>query len=530
MLLERTIAYSLTEGIIQKGLPQEILSPWIFPVASTKINKKGYSAASTISLKLYTLILEAMQEGVTSQTELANWLDTKFSPKNDLDGYSEDNKGDSKGLTQDERQKLKPSIVKFFQDQKDAEPVNEAEYRQMLDRAMDLSLKYEIRQRSSALSGHIYEGEKDICTLVSEFNHNSIQVLSGSRKNAVVPISEKKIELLKMLMSPNNNTTPTPFPTLNNLLGGGFQNEKLYVAVAQPGGGKSTFAAQCADYAALSGIPVIFVAMEMGKFQLFVYSIARHGEINSSKVESPYSEVAGNIEDKLSGTVENYFENIGPRLFTVEGDHKTSPASIEVMISAVKSKLGMDENDPLLVVIDYLQLLSTGNQDLDHGQNETMKISELAVTTKQMARNSKVSVLAISDITKKEQESSWVNKELSMNSPRGSNRIAHAADCVMALYSEPAQSQGGKAETDPWEVYIDKFKSDEDDTPFIRKLSDYREDTKLGGDGASVFSRIEIIKNRGGQGKGNQLTMYHRAYHKFEPVEIEGQDKTERRA
>uniref|UniRef100_UPI0005EB271D DnaB-like helicase C-terminal domain-containing protein n=1 Tax=Desulfonatronovibrio magnus TaxID=698827 RepID=UPI0005EB271D len=175
------------------------------------------------------------------------------------------------------------------------------------------------------------------------------------------------------------------------------------------------------------------------------------------------------------------------------------------------------------------QLLNTGIEAMDMGPNETIKISELAVRIKQLARDMNVAVLAISDVTKEEQKGTFQSKEFTMNALRGSNRIAHAADCIMVLYSEPAHADGGKAEKDAWEVFTHKVKDSEQAMDFVTNLKEFKEENPVGGEGATVYARLELIKNRGGQGKGNQFLLFHRAFHKFEPAEIEGQRKAEGR-
>ena len=49
------------------------------------------------------------------------------------------------------------------------------------------------------------------------------------------------------------------------------------------------------------------------------------------------------------------------------------------------------------------------------------------------------------------------------------------------------------------------------------------------GAGAAVYARLEMLKNRGGQGRGNQLMVYDRAYHRFQAVEVPGQAEAEGR-
>ena len=149
---------------------------------------------------------------------------------------------------------------------------------------------------------------------------------------------------------------------------------------------------------------------------------------------------------------------------------------------------------------------------------------------KQLARDCGVAVLAISDITKDEQQKSFASKEFTLNSLRGSNRIGHAADTVMALYSESSEAEGGKATDDPWDMCVKKVSSSERAQDFVESVKRAKKDYKTGGDGAAVYARLELIKNRAGQGRGSQFLLYHRAYHRFEPVTLPGQAQAEGRA
>jgi replicative DNA helicase len=539
-LLEEPLADLLLGEFIHNGMPKEKISPWIFPGEDYLTYYRDKDGNRTpVTFRSRTIKFKAMTEGVTTPTQLADWLDKDKFSKNPFKEYCEDVGYNI--LKSWEEAKRTPSQIKMLNELKnktvtnfsilkkrpDEDPI---EVQRALARAVELTQKYEISEQIKLYDNELCLCNKDVFTLNAEFTHNAGNILEDSQKNAVVPLTSHAQELIESISGNENKTIPTPFTTLNKLLGGGFKPGKKYTIVTQPGGGKTTFAAQCADFAAESEIPAIFISMEMGRDQLFAYSIARHGNINSAKIETANPEIRKQIEPKLVENIQHYFETTGRYLFCIEGKYDTSPAIIEIAISIVRAHMGLERTDPVLVVIDYLQLLSTGNDILDHGQNETHKISELAVKVKQLARDCNVAVLAISDVTKKEQEGTWSNKELSLNSPRGSNRIAHASDCVLALYSEPAQNQGGKADTDPWDVLITKFKDDNNSREFVERLVEKKETTELGGDGATVFSRLEIIKNRGGQGRGNQIMLYHRAYHKFEPVEIEGHAQAERRA
>lgn len=520
--------------VIQNGLPAEHITPWIFPklVLKTRLIPPDVTLQSSV----YTILYEALLDGHNSPTKIATWLDDKFNEKNFLKTYftvfsSKD--GDYSPTCAWSlpgfQEYFRNLLINSFEALKTVKTVNQFEWHFLLARAVNLSVKHDITETLSDFQENIYTNKMDIYDLSSENIHNISSIMSDSFKNEVSTVADQAEELLMELMNPKKGVVPTHLPTLNDCLGGGLKNGNLYTLVSPPGGGKTTLASDIADYAASQKIPTLFIAMEMGKDQLFAACIARQGRINSSKIESPYDAIRKSVEEQVAGEADAFCSTKAKSLYIIEGDHTTSPGKIETLISTTRARFNRSEDQPMLVVIDYIQLLSTGNKELDHNVNETAKISELAVMGKQLARRNNVAVLSISDVTKQEQQNSWADKELTMNSPRGSNRIAHASDCVMGLYSEPSKAQGGKASSDPWQVYIEKFNESGSAVELVREMTDKIEDAKTGGDGATVFSRLELLKNRGGQGKGNQFMLYYRAYHKFDPVEFENQKSAEGR-
>ena len=63
----------------------------------------------------------------------------------------------------------------------------------------------------------------------------------------------------------------------------------------------------------------------------------------------------------------------------------------------------------------------------------------------------------------------------------------------------------------------------------MRGLDDLRHAHPAGGDSAAVYARLELLKNRGGRGRGSQVLLYERAYHRFKGLSVPGQDAAEGR-
>jgi len=532
LTLEISIGHDLMAWFIQKGGAYGDVIPEIMPPVKyqSQVNPLQKS-----KLYIYSVLLRALKAGVNSEASLADWLDQNGSTEEQFrdffnSAFLKEYKAEKKVHSIRFFSELKNKILQKFRALKTYKLVDEDIFQENLDRALDRSMRYQIIEQSGTLKEDGYDFAKDIHTASADCTHEVGKILSTSQQGAVVSVEAKAESLLEYIIGGGAARVPTPFPALNDLLGGGFANGTKTTLVGMPGGGKSTVSAQFADYAAGLGIPVVFVSMEMSEEQIFVNSIARAGCINSSKIMSPYADIKSSVMDQVADLAETYFDTVGKYLYVVEGSYNTSPARIATMVSTVRADLKMSQKDPFLIVIDYLQLLNTGIEAMDIGPNETQKISELAVKVKQLARDSNVAVVSLSDVTKEEQKNSNESKELTLNSPRGSNRIGHAADTVIALYSESAQSDGGKAKIDPWDMYVEKVNSSTKAADFIEAMKKKKDSVAIGGDGATVVARMELIKNRAGQGRGSQFVLYHRAYHKFEPVTIEGQEKAEGRA
>jgi hypothetical protein len=268
----------------------------------------------------------------------------------------------------------------------------------------------------------------------------------------------------------------------------------------------------------------------MGRPQLFDYALSRHIGMNSAKVEARNYRHSEPERERLAAAALDYLDTVAPFLSIIEGDWGTTAAALNAWVVQARARYGITASAPVLICVDYLQLLNTGDEKLDSGQaNETAKVSQVAVQLKQLARDTGAAILALSDIIKSEQGAAIKGAEFTLNMLRGSNRIAHAADTVLALYSEAGKSDGGKADNDPWDMLAEKYRSGENGRDFARGLDDLRHAHPTGGPGACVRARLELLKNRGGRGRGSQVLLYERAYHRFRGLSVPGQDAAEGR-
>ena len=508
LFLEPALSDSLLQLALQSGLPEAPISPAIFPTVAlpdTLDPRTGKPARATLHAPAWG----AIGAGYRTAAAMLNWLDRQPDPP-----------------TPPVKRALAALVSRLL----GLSPVPALEAAALIERAADLTAR---RELLAALGeGQAATNERrPLVNVIGGIHETTSRLQQAAGMGWGAPLTAHAAELLEGLVTSDRPTVSTPFETLNTLLGGGLHGGKLYVLAAPPGGGKTTLAAQIADHAAALGCPVAYVAMEMGRGQLFDYALARALGMNSAKVEARAFQRSERDRAALAEAARDYLETVAPWLSVIEGDWNTTPAALNGWVAQARARYAITPTAPVLLVVDYLQLLNTGDDKLDSGggANETPKVSQVAVQLKQLARDSGAAVLALSDVVKSEQGAAMKGAEFTLNMLRGSNRIAHAADVVLALYSEAAKGDGGKADNDPWDMLAQKYADSPRARDFARALDDLRHAHPTGGPGAAVRARLELLKNRGGRGRGSQVLLYERAYHRFKGLSVPGQDAAEGR-
>ena len=319
-------------------------------------------------------------------------------------------------------------------------------------------------------------------------------------------------DLVDSLLSEERASVATPSPHLNNVLNGGFMGGKLYVLGAPPASGKSTICAWCGDYASMKGFKIVYASYEMNREQLFIASLARLGELNSAVIEgkrfldSEYPAV-DILKSRLKNAINKYQEEIAPNLIIIEADESYTPNRLKAIAKKVEADL---------LIVDYLQLLSSGDLKLDNAYQETLRVSKIATELKRLARSLQIPVIAISDINKESYLKAISGNDLDMGALRDSFKIAHSADVILLLQSGQITTGRGDEKTnkDQLTLLAEKYPDKANEINHIKY--NYPLNTKT----ADTYSRISIVKNRGGK-LGEPIFKYSRALHDFQPLDFE---------
>ncbi|MDD4627921.1 MAG: replicative DNA helicase [Candidatus Peribacteraceae bacterium] len=213
----------------------------------------------------------------------------------------------------------------------------------------------------------------------------------------------------------------TGFKSLDMKLSG-LQPSDLIVIAARPSMGKTSLALNIAQNAAIrSGKNVGVFSLEMSKEQLVDRLFASMLGVDSWKLQR------GKLDD-------SDFQNMGPIMDELNKANIFIDDSVASTIPELRAKarrLQMEHGLDLLI-IDYLQLMSTGN--VGYAGNRVQEISEISRTLKQLGRELHVPVVALSQLSRAVETRPGNIPQLS--DLRDSGSIEQDADVVLMMYRE----------------------------------------------------------------------------------------------
>jgi len=213
---------------------------------------------------------------------------------------------------------------------------------------------------------------------------------------------------------------PTGFTELD-LMTAGFQSGDMLVVAGRPSMGKTAFAINVVEYAAIHSdkkVPTLIFSLEMGKEQLVQRLLCSLSKVDAGRLRT------GHLGD-----------SDWPKLTTGAGLLSEAPIYIDdtpgisVLELRAKARRLKAEKNLGLIVIDYIQLMQGSNSE-----NRQQEISEISRSLKALAKELGVPVIALSQLNRSLE--SRTDKRPMMSDLRESGAIEQDADVIMFVYRE----------------------------------------------------------------------------------------------
>jgi replicative DNA helicase len=267
--------------------------------------------------------------------------------------------------------------------------------------------------------------------------------ISGRRAGVrnIAEIAYTEIERIQQAVAEGRDTSgiAMPFKTLDAKIGG-LQPMNLIVIAARPGMGKTVAGLNIAEHAALRLDKVaLFVTLEMSESELAQRFLADEGNVPHDLLRR----ARVNRERDLTQLTKAVTRAAGKKLLVYEG------VDLQVAeLRAIARKTAVREKRLDLIVVDYLQLLSSGASGRRRGESRTEEVSSFAEGLKNLGRELECPVVALAQLNR--QVELRTDKRPLLSDLRESGGIEAAADLVLSLYREdyynPDSARPGETE------------------------------------------------------------------------------------
>ncbi len=243
----------------------------------------------------------------------------------------------------------------------------------------------------------------------------------GSGFHNIKDLLTRAVDRIDTLFHQDNPLTgvSTGFNEVDEMTAG-LQSSDLVIVAGRPSMGKTTFAMNIAEHAAIrDNVPVAVFSMEMPGEQLAMRLMSSLGRIDQTKVRT------GKLEDDDWPRLTSAVSILSKAPLFIDDTPALSPTELRARARRLKR-----EHDLGLIVIDYLQLMQVpGNKE-----NRTSEISEISRSLKALAKELEVPVIALSQLNRSLEQRP--NKRPVMSDLRESGAIEQDADVIMFIYRD----------------------------------------------------------------------------------------------
>jgi len=218
---------------------------------------------------------------------------------------------------------------------------------------------------------------------------------------------------------------PTGYSKLDRQLGG-LQPSDLIIVAGRPGIGKSSFALNIVHNVATKPPPkvVAVFTLEMAGEQVVQRLVSNMTGVDSQRLR------LGQIDDQEHERVLQAIARLNETAIYIDDTPTAAPMEIRSKARRLHAETGLD-----LIVIDYLQLMRAGVRT----ENRVQEISYISRALKALARELRVPVIAISQLSREVEKRQ--DKRPQLSDLRESGALEQDADIVVFVYREDAYKE-----------------------------------------------------------------------------------------
>lgn len=270
-----------------------------------------------------------------------------------------------------------------------------------------------------------YLGKEEFSSILERTEKDIFNLLQEKTNSEFTPINEVALRVLENIDKASRTKetvtgVPTGFTDLDYKTSG-LQSSDLVLIAARPSMGKTAFVLNIVQNVAIKkNLPCLVFSLEMSKEQLVNRLVAMETGIDSQKLR------VGNLNDNDWQALGYGISRVGESSLIIDDTAGISLNELRSKCRKMKLEKGLS-----IIIIDYLQLMTSTSKKADNRQQE---ISEISRGLKALAREMQAPVVALSQLSRAVEQRADHRPMLS--DLRESGAIEQDADVVMFLYRD----------------------------------------------------------------------------------------------
>ena len=274
---------------------------------------------------------------------------------------------------------------------------------------------------SSELSQLAFDDGKDVTDIMDLAEQRVFALSQTQNKKAFLPIKDTLVESFERLDELQKHGgelrgVSTGFADLDRVLAG-FQKSNLIVLAARPGTGKTAFALNMAQHmCVVAKKKVGFFSLEMSREELVDRLLVGQADIDAWKLKT------GRLDQQDFLKLSDAMGVLADASLYIDDTPALTVFEMRTRARRLKTEFDID-----MLVVDYLQLAHGRTKD-----NRVTEVAEISQGLKNIARELKIPVLALSQLSRAIE--SRAEKTPQLSDLRESGSIEQDADVVMFLY------------------------------------------------------------------------------------------------
>lgn len=283
--------------------------------------------------------------------------------------------------------------------------------------------KRELISMAADVTDMAFDDGGEVAEVMDKAEQSIFSLSQQHLKQVFVPIKEALAESFDRLDELHRNSegmrgVPTGFKDLDNCLAG-MQNSNLIILAARPGVGKTAFSLNiCQNVTVKQKMPVGFFSLEMSKEELVDRLLVAQADIDAWRLKT------GRLSEEDFAKLSDAMGVLADAPLYID-----DTPGISIMEMRTKARRLMAEHGLKLIVVDYLQLIKGRGLE-----NRVTEVGEISQGLKNLARELKVPVLSLSQLSRSVEQRGEKSPQLS--DLRESGSIEQDADVVMFLFRD----------------------------------------------------------------------------------------------